>query len=492
MGLANVWILISSACYWAWFDAATFRPTLFMPFVGSEQFYAPYFVIAMTSGAIVLIVAAIAEKHITPYITLRPYGLVAVAVATLASLVTMLGAARLSIQLIGVGAIITGATCSFFLLEWARMYSQQGAKSASVLIASAIAAGVLIDTFIVGLSPLYAAFFTAGLPVLVIGLLFNAYGAINTQSDPITNDVNHTERALEPLTLDGIFSASKHRFFSFSSSLVAAFFIFGFSFGFIQYNSVFSVTELYPLSSDILLLSRGATALLIFLAIYIFPKHIYIVFRIGILIGIGGFVTAPFLSLLSSSSLATGFVVVVGYTTFDVITWTLLAELAFATKVSTISTFGPGRFIVHISVVVGFLAAMVILSNPSTLALREGFSSTVGYFLVIAEVLLLSENSALWMLIRAHTGAESRQIETSGELIGDSSHDSSESFAQSIKARNLTSREADILHYLLLGRSVPRIAQILCISENTVNTHTYHIYQKYGVHTRQELLDHFS
>ncbi|BDE95437.1 hypothetical protein CE91St30_07700 [Raoultibacter timonensis] len=39
------------------------------------------------------------------------------------------------------------------------------------------------------------------------------------------------------------------------------------------------------------------------------------------------------------------------------------------------------------------------------------------------------------------------------------------------------------------GRSAPFIADSLFISKGTVKTHTRHIYDKMGVHSKQELLD---
>ncbi len=53
----------------------------------------------------------------------------------------------------------------------------------------------------------------------------------------------------------------------------------------------------------------------------------------------------------------------------------------------------------------------------------------------------------------------------------------------------LTERECDIAYYLSLGFSVKRIADILCISANTVSTHSARLYRKMGVHARQELID---
>lgn len=55
----------------------------------------------------------------------------------------------------------------------------------------------------------------------------------------------------------------------------------------------------------------------------------------------------------------------------------------------------------------------------------------------------------------------------------------------------LSSREGQILVFLAQGRSIPYIADTLGISISTAKTHTRHIYQKIGVHTKQELLDLF-
>ena len=53
----------------------------------------------------------------------------------------------------------------------------------------------------------------------------------------------------------------------------------------------------------------------------------------------------------------------------------------------------------------------------------------------------------------------------------------------------LTAREADILYNLSLGHSARRIADALCISERTVQTHVQNVYRKLGVHSRQDVID---
>ena len=51
----------------------------------------------------------------------------------------------------------------------------------------------------------------------------------------------------------------------------------------------------------------------------------------------------------------------------------------------------------------------------------------------------------------------------------------------------LTARECEILNYLIMGWSIPRIEEELSISNSTAKTHVRHIYTKTGVHSRDEL-----
>jgi DNA-binding CsgD family transcriptional regulator/MFS family permease len=53
----------------------------------------------------------------------------------------------------------------------------------------------------------------------------------------------------------------------------------------------------------------------------------------------------------------------------------------------------------------------------------------------------------------------------------------------------LTARETEIMELIARGNSVARIAEQLIVSENTVRTHSKHVYKKMNVHKRQELLD---
>lgn len=57
------------------------------------------------------------------------------------------------------------------------------------------------------------------------------------------------------------------------------------------------------------------------------------------------------------------------------------------------------------------------------------------------------------------------------------------------KANALTERERCVLELLSRGYTVKRIADELCVSENTVRAHTKAIYRKIGCHSKQELIN---
>ena len=60
----------------------------------------------------------------------------------------------------------------------------------------------------------------------------------------------------------------------------------------------------------------------------------------------------------------------------------------------------------------------------------------------------------------------------------------------SLAARfGLTPKESEVLFYLSKGFSQPYIGKMLYISKGTVKVHAYHIYQKMGVSSQDELIE---
>lgn len=129
---------------------------------------------------------------------------------------------------------------------------------------------------------------------------------------------------------------------------------------------------------------------------------------------------------------------------------------------------------VLLSVLVGSLIQSVLEVGTGGFAL---VTASVLYVLLIASNLLLRRDKERPVVVQlAGEGIDEQVLATRR--------------AQALAARfpQLTERETQIVSLILLGLTAPSVAQRLSISENTAKTHMRRIYQKTGVHSRQELL----
>lgn len=214
------------------------------------------------------------------------------------------------------------------------------------------------------------------------------------------------------------------------------------------------------------------------------PLSPYAIFKVGTLVGIAGFVAAPLLGLINTQGIAQSIIIAIGYTTFDIATWALMAELVVATRSQPARLIGSGRFTIHAAEALSIVACNALAAFPGT---SDALNSTFGYGCVIAEMLLLADNSALWLLIRADNQLGSFAVETTGPSRPDTERSSA--ISETASAYGLTERESEVLALLAAGHGRARVAQALGISENTLGTHIQQLYRKLGVHSRQELLD---
>ena len=102
-----------------------------------------------------------------------------------------------------------------------------------------------------------------------------------------------------------------------------------------------------------------------------------------------------------------------------------------------------------------------------------------GLYLVLGIVYLIVITAFLGVGSFSRKEATARSLDSSQLSL--SLHDVAQS-------HGLTPREVDILEYLSRGKSVPAIASEVFLSVNTVRTHISHIYQKFEVHSRDELV----
>ncbi|MDR0514009.1 MAG: helix-turn-helix transcriptional regulator [Coriobacteriaceae bacterium] len=165
----------------------------------------------------------------------------------------------------------------------------------------------------------------------------------------------------------------------------------------------------------------------------------------------------------------------VGYSCFELIFWIALSNISYRYHTPSLRVFGLGRT----GWVVGVFLGGLYPPFPFMESVGEGPASPfltlslLIILLVVTYTFILPERS----IVDITTGFGRRM----GSL-----HSRCEKLAKELA---LTQRETEVLMHLVKGRDTSHIQQALNISAGTVSTHRQRIYQKAGVHSRQEILD---
>ena len=164
--------------------------------------------------------------------------------------------------------------------------------------------------------------------------------------------------------------------------------------------------------------------------------------------------------------------------------------LAFAYALVTIDALRRARW-PHAggeaSAVVGLAGASVLLSVLVGIVVQNYIKlSTEGLTLTTAAVLYVLLIASNVFLRRGEKQPVVVRIE--GEGVDEKALAMHRAQALAARFPQLTERETQIVGLILMGLTAPSVANRLSISENTAKTHMRRIYQKLGVHSRQELL----
>jgi len=194
-------------------------------------------------------------------------------------------------------------------------------------------------------------------------------------------------------------------------------------------------------------------------------------YRLAIFVMMLGFllVPAPF---FADSVVSGEAIVLAGYLGLSAVLISLFLVLASITDTSTTASFSRGFAALFGGEFIGiFLANIINSTQPDQV--------TPYFVMVLAGALVLL--SYLFLFTERDFGNLSEIVTST-----DSFEDRCSSL---IEQYGLSAREAEVLPFILKGRTSERISQELFISKSTVETHFRRIYTKAGVHSRQELID---
>ncbi|MDR1184275.1 MAG: helix-turn-helix domain-containing protein [Coriobacteriales bacterium] len=168
-----------------------------------------------------------------------------------------------------------------------------------------------------------------------------------------------------------------------------------------------------------------------------------------------------------------------GYGTFNALIWIILAEMSYTFRLSSMMVFGIGWGMVSFGVFLGSSVGQMLLTlapfSPqilSLIALLATATILVSYMFVFRERDLMG-------LIKPD-----KKEEAAPQL-----HRFYERCRRIAEKHQLSPKETEIMVLYAKGRSSVHIQKELFISRGTCTTHLRHIYQKLGVHDKQEFLD---
>lgn len=203
-------------------------------------------------------------------------------------------------------------------------------------------------------------------------------------------------------------------------------------------------------------------------------------FSFAALLIVAGFLIAPF-SFGHDTSITNG-LLRAGRDCLDLLVWLVLAAIGRRNIFMLLPILGGVRFMSGIGTDIGAIAGRATNGLITHAPLAAEAITAAFVFAFIAFLWLGFRDFSFARVINGVKAVTEPEIKQIGDHI--------EARCREIGVREgLTEREIDILGLLAKGRDGKFIAEEYVLSYNTVKTHIKHIYQKLGVHSRQELID---
>ena len=167
----------------------------------------------------------------------------------------------------------------------------------------------------------------------------------------------------------------------------------------------------------------------------------------------------------------------------------LFCLVSIAVMVTCLETAEAERL--DVLVVYGAFACVIYLSRVVGLgvgAFANGMGPR-GAAAFVSLLLLYAFSLAFYAVARRGMRAGDPVLRKSGAQAQDADDALQRACASLRKRFDLSQREYEVMVLIVRGRNVPAMAELLCVSKNTVRTHVKRVYRALGVHSRQELID---
>jgi DNA-binding CsgD family transcriptional regulator len=194
-------------------------------------------------------------------------------------------------------------------------------------------------------------------------------------------------------------------------------------------------------------------------------------YRFSFFAVVSGLLLAAF---IPGATIATSMLFMLGVACITTMLWSLLSDVANRNRKKTAPVFGFGLSGLFFGIFLGSIIAHLGIRFMDS-GIAHVVSSVVSILSLMLVYLFILPDKAI-------------------ELEEPSSNETGGKWRRKIDAiadeRSLTPREKEVFALLAQGQSAKKIQETLHISISTANAHRYHIYDKLGVTSKQELINH--
>lgn len=366
------------------------------------------------------------------------------------------------------GPIFTGIGTAGLLLLWAEAYMSISPFTAKkYTLPGAMLTGVLVYLLIVSLPHIAGVVLTAALPVVSILCLKMTYP---------TPDPAPVERPSQRVS-------QAHQVIRFLLIIAVYCIAAGFMDGrkYTVDTSNFSSLNTTMFAGIALLL-----ILVTILSIVLMKRgHEDFMYRMIVPLMAAGLLIMPFFAG-GASSATSNIAIMGGYIIMEMFVWSALQNLARHATEQPAFVYGIGKSGMNLGLLAGTLLGM-FAATTSTM-IMVGISVVIVYVFILLGAFTPSgyQRSLLTLTDDGTTSAVTISPAPEGALLEDARRSKCRELA---KAYGLSQREEDVLFLISSGRSISVAADTLGIAPSTVKSHKDHIYQKLGIHSKEDLLD---
>lgn len=383
-----------------------------------------------------------------------------------------------------IAGIVSGIASAYLDVRWSQAYGfvapETSGRAITLSIGLGIAGYFVLSALGLLVSPFACVAAIACLPFACVAALRIVVRHQETQDDRQLVPPTHNARQIIAVIWRPV-----------AGSLIF-FFIFGCSAGIVSERTDFNVTQGLSLACELL------AVLLFFACLCRQPRpSMTRIYGAALVLIAAGFMVLPLVMRGQGAmgAAAASLLVNVGVLLFDVLLLCMIAYAAYDFRTSGAVINGLVRGATMGASAVGHIAGSALADS-----LWSGAVDIAAFVLAITYLLIVSASFFLG-LRRREAAASAPTNEPVAPPPTACAAPTSQEQAEQLEslldqridavgaARNLSHRETEVLGLLARGRSLPYIAETLVLSENTVRSHARRIYNKLGVHSKQELLD---